>query len=75
MGICGVIAMFVTFLYNIPVIGGIVAGALIGGGFGILVMFGLHWVIISLGLSTIAVQGFDYMLACGSIGPMIGMAQ
>ena len=32
-------------------------------------------VIISLGLSTIAVQGFDYMLACGSIGPMIGMAQ
>ena len=66
MGICGVIAMFVTFLYNIPVV---------GGGFGILVMFGLHWVIISLGLSTIAVQGFDYMLACGSIGPMIGMAQ
>ncbi len=75
MGICGIIAMLVTFLYNIPVVGGIVAGALIGGGFGILVMFGLHWVIISLGLSTIAVQGFDYMLACGSIGPMIGMAQ
>ena len=75
MGICGVIAIFVTFLYHIPVVGGIVAGALIGGGFGILVMFGLHWVIISLGLSTIAVQGFDFMLACGSIGPMIGMAQ
>ncbi len=75
MGICGVIAVVVTFLYQIPVVGGIVAGALIGGGFGILVMFGLHWVIISLGLSTIAVQGFDYMLACGSIGPMIGMAQ
>ncbi len=75
MGICGVIATLVTFLYDIPVVGGVIGGALIGGGFGILVMFGLHWVIISLGLSTIAVQGFDYMLACGSIGPMIGMAQ
>lgn len=75
MGICGLIALLVTFLYNIPIAGGIIAGALIGGGFGILVMFGLHWVVISLGLSTIAVQGFDYMLACGSIGPMIGMAQ
>lgn len=75
MMLCGVIANFVTFLYTIPVVGGIVAGALIGGGFGILVMFGLHWVLISLGLSTIALQGFDYMMACGSIGPMIGMFQ
>ena len=75
MAICGVISSFVTFLYGIPVIGGVIAGALVGGGFGILVMFGLHWVLISLGLSTIAINGFDYMMACGSIGPMIGMFQ
>lgn len=75
MILCGLIANFVTFLYSIPIVGGIIAGALVGGGFGILVMFGLHWVLISLGLSTIAIQGFDYMLACGSIGPMIGMFQ
>ena len=75
MAICGCIATFVNFLYSIPVVGGIVAGALVGGGFGILVMFGLHWVLISLGLSTIAINGFDYMMACGSIGPMIGMFQ
>lgn len=75
MAVCGCIAAFVSFLYGIPVVGGIVAGVLIGGGFGILVMFGLHWVIISLGLSTIAITGFDYMLACAGIGPMIGMAQ
>lgn len=75
MALCGVISAFVTFLYNIPVVGGVIAGALIGGGFGVLVMFGLHWVIISLGLSTIAITGFDYMLACGSIGPIIGMIQ
>lgn len=75
MAICGVIAKFVTFLYAIPVVGGVIAGALVGGGFGILVMFGLHWVLISLGLSTIAINGFDFMMACGSIGPMIGMFQ
>lgn len=75
MALCGCISTLVNILYEIPIIGGIIAGALIGGGFGILVMFGLHWVIISLGLSTIAINGFDYMLACGSIGPMIGMAQ
>lgn len=75
MVLCGLIAKLVTFLYTIPFVGGIIAGALIGGGFGILVMFGLHWVVISLGLSTISIQGFDFMLACGSIGPMIGMFQ
>ena len=75
MALCGCISMFVTFLYGIPVVGGVIAGAIVGGGFGILVLFGLHWVLISLGLSTIAISGFDFMMACGSIGPMIGMFQ
>lgn len=75
MVLCGLIANFITFLYEIPFVGGVIAGALVGGGFGILVMFGLHWALISLGLSTIAIQGFDFMMACGSIGPMIGMFQ
>lgn len=75
MLICGVIAALINGLYAIPIIGRILAGALIGGGFGVLVMFGLHWVVISIGLSTIAVQGFDYMLAVAGIGPFVGIAQ
>lgn len=75
MAICGVITLVVNALYGIPVVGGIIAGALLGGGFGVLVLFGLHWVIISLALSTIAIQGYDIMMACGGIGPMIGMFQ
>lgn len=71
----GLISTFIQFLFGIPVLGGIIGGALIGGGFGVLVMFGLHWALIALGLATIASTGFDYMLACGSIGPMIGIAQ
>lgn len=75
MFICGIISLVVNWLYSIPYVGGIVAGALLGGGFGVLVLFGLHWVIISIALSTIAIQGFDVMMACGGIGPMIGMFQ
>lgn len=73
--ICGVIAYLITLLYQVPVFGRIVVGALIGGGFGVLVMFGLHWVVISIGLQTIATQGFDYLLAVAGIGPMVGIAQ
>lgn len=74
-GICGVIFLLISALFNAGIIGGLVGGALIGGGFGVLVMFGLHWVVISLGLSNIALAGFDYIMAAGGIGPMVGMAQ
>ncbi len=74
-GICGAIFMLVKSLYECGVVGGIIAGALVGGGFGVLVMFGLHWVIISLALSNIGINGFDYIMASGGIGPMIGVAQ
>ena len=70
-----VIQIVVEALFNIPVVGGLIAGALIGGGFGILVLFGMHWVIIGLALGLIAQNGYDYIMACGGIGPMIGMFQ
>lgn len=73
--LCGVIISIINALFAIPVVGGIIGGAIVGGGFGVLVMFGLHWVVIAAGLSAIAMNGFDYMLACGSVGPMVGMAQ
>lgn len=74
-GIRGVIFLLISALFNAGIVGGLVGGALIGGGFGVLVMFGLHWVVISLGLSNIALAGFDYIMAAGGIGPMVGMAQ
>lgn len=75
MTICGCVSSFVMFLYDIPVVGGVIAGALIGGGFGILVMFGMHWALISIGMSNMAIVGFDYIMACGGIGPLVGMVQ
>lgn len=70
-----VIQLVIEALFNIPVVGGIIAGAIIGGGFGVLVLFGMHWVIIGLALGLIAMNGYDYIMACGGIGPMIGMFQ
>lgn len=75
MALCGVIIELVNSLFAIPVVGGALGGALVGGVFGVLVMFGLHWVIIAAGLSAIALNGFDYIMACGGVGPLIGMAQ
>ena len=69
------IELLIEALFNIPVVGGIIAGAVIGGGFGVLVLFGMHWVIIGLALGLIAQDGYDYIMACGGIGPMIGMFQ
>lgn len=70
-----VIQLVIEALFGIPVVGGLIAGAIIGGGFGILVLFGMHWVIIGLALGLIAMNGYDYIMACGGIGPMIGMFQ
>lgn len=73
--VCGVISIVVDFLFSIPVVGGLIAGGLLDGGFGVLVMFGLHWIIIGMALQLIAQNGFDYIMAAGGIGPMIGMFQ
>ena len=73
--ICGVISILINALFAIPVVGGIIAGAILGGGFGVLVLFGLHWVVIGMALQLIAINGFDYIMSCGGIGPMIGMFQ
>lgn len=67
------IQLIIEMLFGIPVVGGLIAGAIIGGGFGVLVLFGMHWVIIGLALGLIAQNGYDYIMACGGIGPMIGM--
>lgn len=69
------IQIAIETLFGIPVVGGLIAGAIIGGGFGVLVLFGMHWVIIGLALGLIAQNGYDVIMACGGIGPMIGMFQ
>ena len=69
------LAWFVSAIYSVPLVGGAIAGAILGGGFGILVMFGLHWAVLAIAISNIAVNGFDYIAVVTAVGPFIGMAQ
>lgn len=73
--ISSAIAWTVSVIYSIPVVGGAIAGALLGGGFGILVMFGLHWAVLAIAISNIAAVGFDYIAVVTAVGPFVGMAQ
>lgn len=53
-------------LYNLnPVI----AGLVIGGLWQVMVMFGLHWGVIPIGLNNMAVMGFDPILVLGMATP------
>ena len=49
-------------LYDLPVVGGLVGGLLIGGFWQVLVIFGLHWGIIPLSIINYATIGYDFIL-------------
>lgn len=70
------IATTVTYLFSsLPLI----AGALLGGLWTILVLFGLHWSVIPISIAAITTQGSDQILACAgaatfsAIGVAIGV--
>lgn len=73
--ISGVLTLITETLINIPVVGGAVVGLVVGGAFSTLVMFGLHWAIIPIMLNNIAMLGYDPLMAAGSIGGFVGVAQ
>lgn len=50
-------------LFGIPVIGGLIAGVLLGAVWQILVIFGLHWGLVPLAMINIANLGYDFVLA------------
>ncbi len=49
-------------LYDLPVVGGLVGGLLIGGFWQVLVIFGLHWGLIPLALINYSTIGYDFIL-------------
>lgn len=64
--LCSVLSLIISTLFGIPVVGGIVAGATIGALWQILVIFGLHWGVIPLGLINLGSLGYDYVLPCNT---------
>ena len=50
----------VSWVYNLSPI---VAGAVLGGGWQVFVMFGLHWGLVPIAINNLATQGYDQLLA------------
>lgn len=61
--LCNLLGEMFNVIYSIPVAGGMLSGIVVGALWQILVIFGLHWAIIPLGIMNMANQGFDLMMS------------
>ena len=50
-------------IYNLPVVGGLVAGILVGAFWQVLVIFGLHWGLVPLAMINYGTLGYDFILS------------
>jgi len=60
---CNLIGILFTEIFSIPVVGGLLAGCLLGAVWQILVIFGLHWGLIPLAMINLSNLGSDVVLA------------
>lgn len=61
--LCNVLTLVFNSIYSIPVVGGGLAGILIGAFWQVLVIFGLHWSLVPLCLINYATLGYDSLLS------------
>lgn len=54
---------FFRAAFSIPLVGGALSGVLVGAMWQVLVIFGLHWAIIPIGIANIATYGYDLMMS------------
>lgn len=60
--ICNILTLLFEAMFSIPVVGGVLGGALVGGFWQVLVIFGFHWSIIPLGIMNLGTLGYDFIL-------------
>lgn len=61
--LCNLLTAIFSAIYGIPVVGGLIAGVLTGAFWQVLVIFGLHWGLVPLGLINYATLGYDFILS------------
>ncbi len=60
---CNVIGIIFGTVYSIPVVGGLIAGLLVGAFWQVLVIFGLHWGLVPLSMMNYSQLGYDMILS------------
>lgn len=61
--LCNLVGKFFGAIYGIPVVGGLVAGLLIGALWQVLVIFGVHWGLVPLAMMNYGSLGYDFILS------------
>ena len=61
--LCNILTVIFSAIYSLPVVGGIIAGLLIGAFWQVLVIFGLHWGLVPLSLINYSTLGYDFILS------------
>lgn len=60
---CGVVQIAFSAIYNIPLVGGLLCGGLVGALWPVLVMFGFQWGLIPIKLLNLSTLGYDYLIS------------
>lgn len=60
--LCSIIGAMFKSMYSLPVVGGLVAGLVLGAFWQVLVIFGLHWGLIALQIIYISTTGSDFAI-------------
>ena len=57
-----VVLLVINAIFDLPSVGPIIAGVVVGGCWQVLVIFGLHWAIVPINLANIAANGYDMVM-------------
>lgn len=60
---CGFVQIIFSSIYDIPVVGGLLCGALVGALWPVLVMFGFQWGLVPIKLMNLSTLGYDYLIS------------
>lgn len=60
---CGIVQIIFQAIYDIPVVGGLLCGALVGALWPVLVMFGFQWGLVPIKLMNLSTLGYDYLIS------------
>lgn len=61
--LCNLVGIVFGALYNIPVVGGLIAGLMVGAFWQVLVIFGVHWGLVPLAMTNFATLGYDVVMS------------